>query len=726
MKEFMKILHWLFLFTILFVSFGFSQDPDRTIIHINKIPVEGILLNKGWKFQIGDNPEYAKPGYDDNAWASINPALNVHDSLPQIPKSGICWFRIHVIVDSNINSQLALMIYQSGASEFYLNGNMINHFGLLGTDPGMVRAYDPFGKPLLFHSNTGIVQVLAIRYALQPGISYTIFSTGGNPALMIRVNTVEASMEKYYHHYADGLSVLEYFRTGVFFILVILHLAFYLFYPPQKANLYFFLFALIIGASQIIGVRMIVHEVQYKFYYYNLAQDLNLLSYLFLITALYILLSKKRGWIFWTAAIIIAAGILLNACTYSLGLLISGVIAPNLIGLEIARIAFTSVKADKGGGWIILGGAIGFLLFTLAYIVAFFFGFYDVIIFANFQFVNLAFNFATLSIPVATSIYLGLDFAFTNRALKQKLREVEDLSQKAIAQEQEKQLILAKQNETLEKQVNDRTAALSHSLKELNETQAQLIQSEKMASLGELTAGIAHEIQNPLNFVNNFSEVNKELLIEMKDEIKKGNIDEVSTIADDVISNEEKINHHGKRADAIVKGMLQHSRSSTGVKELADINKLADEYLRLSYHGLRAKDKEFNAELKTDFDNSIGKINIIPQDIGRVLLNLYNNAFYAVNEKIKTVNENYHPTVSVQTKKIYDKIILTVMDNGSGIPQKVVDKIFQPFFTTKPTGQGTGLGLSLSYDIIKAHGGEIKVDTKENEGTEFIIELPAV
>ena len=259
---------------------------------------------------------------------------------------------------------------------------------------------------------------------------------------------------------------------------------------------------------------------------------------------------------------------------------------------------------------------------------------------------------------------------------------------------------------------------------ELKVHQAQLIQSEKMASLGELTAGIAHEIQNPLNFVNNFSEVNKELIDEMKDEIEKGNNEEVIAIANDIKENEEKINHHGKRADAIVKGMLQHSRASTGQKEPTDINALADEYLRLSYHGLRAKDKSFNATLQTDFDESIGKINIIPQDIGRVLLNLYNNAFYAVTEKKKQQAEDYEPTVSVSTKKINDKVEIRVKDNGNGIPQKVLDKIFQPFFTTKPTGQGTGLGLSLSYDIIKAHGGEIKVETKEGEFAEFVIQLP--
>jgi signal transduction histidine kinase len=224
--------------------------------------------------------------------------------------------------------------------------------------------------------------------------------------------------------------------------------------------------------------------------------------------------------------------------------------------------------------------------------------------------------------------------------------------------------------------------------------------------------------------VNNFSEVNKELLLEMKDEIDKGNINEVKSIADDLINNQEKINHHGKRADGIVKGMLQHSKASSGQKELTNINSLADEYLRLSYHGFRAKDKSLNVVLKTDFDESVGKINIVPQDIGRVLLNVYNNAFYAVNEKMKTAEETYQPTVIIQTKKINDKVEIKVSDNGNGIPKNIVDKIFQPFFTTKPTGQGTGLGLSLSYDIIKAHDGDLRVESEEGKGSVFLIQLP--
>jgi len=280
-----------------------------------------------------------------------------------------------------------------------------------------------------------------------------------------------------------------------------------------------------------------------------------------------------------------------------------------------------------------------------------------------------------------------------------------------------------KANKLLEKQKEQ----IQDTLGELKSTQAQLIQSEKMASLGELTAGIAHEIQNPLNFVNNFSEVNKELIEEVESERakKNGARDEAleAELLRDVKENTEKIIHHGKRADSIVKGMLQHSRASTGKKELTDINALVDESLRLSYHGLRAKDKEFNATINTNFDESIGKINIVPQDISRVMLNLFNNAFYAVHEKKAKLNGTYEPAVSVCTKRGDGKIEIQVKDNGSGIPQNITDKIFQPFFTTKPTGQGTGLGLSLSYDIIKAHGGKIKVESREGEGSDFIIQL---
>jgi two-component system, NtrC family, sensor kinase len=271
-------------------------------------------------------------------------------------------------------------------------------------------------------------------------------------------------------------------------------------------------------------------------------------------------------------------------------------------------------------------------------------------------------------------------------------------------------VILSKQKEELEL-----------TLGRLKSTQRQLVQSEKMASLGELTAGIAHEIQNPLNFVNNFSEVNRELITDLKLAAGKGDIEEVKQLALDLESNEDKIIVHGKRAESIVKGMLAHSRTGSGQKEPTDINALVDEFLRLSYHGFRAKDKNFNVSLKTNYDLWLGKIDIVAQDFGRALLNVFNNAFYAVMEKCKNAPRNFEPTVSVSTHKLNNGVEIRIGDNGPGIPENIREKIFQPFFTTKPAGQGTGLGLSLTYDIVKADGGEILLDTKEGEGTEFII-----
>jgi two-component system NtrC family sensor kinase len=291
---------------------------------------------------------------------------------------------------------------------------------------------------------------------------------------------------------------------------------------------------------------------------------------------------------------------------------------------------------------------------------------------------------------------------------------------------------ITQQNIILDKMVAERTAELTKQKNELQQTldllqttQQQLIQSEKLASLGELTAGIAHEIQNPLNFVNNFSEVSMELIDEMEEELAKGDTEEATAIANDIKTNLEKIIHHGRRADSIVKGMLQHSRASSNTKEATDINKLADEYLRLAYHGLRAKDKPFNAALVTHFAEDLPLVTIVPQDIGRVLLNLFNNAFYAVQKRQAVAGEDFKPSVELTTSKEAGSVVIVVKDNGTGIPDDVKDKIMQPFFTTKPTGEGTGLGLSLSYDIVvKAHGGTISVESKEGDHTIFTIKIP--
>ncbi len=339
--------------------------------------------------------------------------------------------------------------------------------------------------------------------------------------------------------------------------------------------------------------------------------------------------------------------------------------------------------------------------------------------------------------PYINSMQIGsaievmlLSFALADRINTYK-KQREEAQAKALSMAHEKAELIQQQNILLEQKVNERTIAVTNSMNELKQAQAQLVQSEKMASLGELTAGIAHEIQNPLNFVNNFSDVNKELLAELKSELDQENYEEVRLLVKSIEENEDRISLHGKRADSIVKSMLQHSRKNKGVKEATNINEIADEYLRLSYQGLRSKNTTFNSSIKTGLDPAIGSINIVRQDIERVLLNLFNNAFYAVNEKLNAERlklnaegKAYEPVVSVRTSQTKDKVFISINDNGIGIPQNLLDKIFQPFFTTKPTGQGTGLGLSLSYDIIKAHDGKINVETKEGEGTVFIVELP--
>ena len=319
--------------------------------------------------------------------------------------------------------------------------------------------------------------------------------------------------------------------------------------------------------------------------------------------------------------------------------------------------------------------------------------------------------------------------------ISRKQRRALERERKKTHEEEEQKKWMAERKAELEKVVAERTLELTQqkeelekALVELKTTQAQLIQQEKLASLGELTAGIAHEIQNPLNFVNNFSDVSAELLEEFKTEVmhklpvaEKKHADEILT---SLTQNLEKITYHGKRADSIVKSMMQHTRSGTGQKEATDINALADEYLRLAYHGLRAKDKSFNAQLNCDFDNNIGQVKVVYQDISRVLLNLYNNAFYSVQKKKKELGNNFSPAVNVSTGLLGKMLEIRVRDNGYGIPQNVLERIFHPFFTTKPPGEGIGLGLSLSYDIIKSQGGEVKVETKEGEFAEFIIKLP--
>ena len=715
----MKIFSAILILALFCVEYCFSQNTTE-IIHIDKLPPDGVLLDKGWKFHTGDNPEYANPNLDDSKWLPIDPTKGIHDIAP-FAKTGIGWLRVKLALSNDLQKeQLALLIRQYIASEIYLNGRLIYRFGKISANSGEVLAYNPESLPVSVPLDFSGNQVLAIRYAFQSNLDFGVDASLQLPLLEVKIMSSNDAFKQVRIN-ERHLPVTNTFRIGAYVILAFLYLAFFFYNPSYKAYLFFFLFAIFYIPSDILQFNFPpeIKDLVFKVRVRNILWEV---SQLFLLTAMYFLLNQKKGWIYWSLIVLSIIGIYLNNWAFSELLVI------NLISLELVRTCFKSLKLKTRGSWIISAGAVCFLFLMGAFYagVSFNLSFTNIKLGESYNVLDVLYGAGQLCIPIATTIYVALDFGFTSHALKQKLIEVEKLSQKTISQEMEKQQLLSLQNEILEKQVSERTSELKKSLEELKSTQTQLIQSAKMASLGELTAGIAHEIQNPLNFVNNFSEVSNELLDEMKDEFKKGDSEEGFAIANDIKQNLEKILHHGKRADAIVKGMLQHSQSSSGLKEPTDINKLADEYLRLAYHGLKAKDNSFNAEIKTEFDKSIGNINIIPQDIGRVLLNLYNNAFYALSTRASEIADNsYVPTVSVSTTKINDKVEIKVKDNGNGISQKIVDKIFQPFFTTKPTGQGTGLGLSLTYDIVKAHGGEIKVESIEGEGTSFIILLPA-
>ena len=711
----------IFLFLIFFLL-AFSSFPQ---VRIDATPKDGILLNEGWKIIAGDNAQFSDAQYNDVNWQAVNPSLDIHE-IPLLWKNNIIWLRMHFRIENRISDELAMMVTQTGASEIFLNGRLIKRIGIIETSANDTKAYDPSGKPILLENLKEKDNVIAVRYALQPNVKYSVHINRVNPLFIAYIAHLDYAVENY-KNANIGSATSNFFRIGVFLIFLILHLAFYLYYPPQKANLYFSIYsllALIFEITQFNTPRFIENIYNALYIQFSVFH----LAYIILLTALYELLNRKRGINYWTLVVLTVGEILFDRFTYKTGDSINVYVISNLVTLEIVRISLSALRHKQRGAWIIAAGATSFMVFWGIFVAGRYFHFQYEPLTKIYGYGDLLSNLALLSMPIATSVYLALEFAFTNSELQKKFAEVQTLSIRTIEQEKEKQQILASQNELLEKQVAERTHKLKESLENLESTQAQLIQSEKMASLGELTAGIAHEIQNPLNFVNNFSDVNTELIDEAKQELDKGNTNETKTILDDIKENEQKINHHGKRADAIVKGMLQHSRSNSGIKEPTNINALADEYLRLAYHGLRAKDKSFNATMKTDFDESIGKINIIPQDIGRVVLNLINNAFYVVDEK-KKQQPDFEPIVTVTTRSVKPPsgglgAEIKVSDNGNGIPPKILDKIFQPFFTTKPTGEGTGLGLSLSYDIVKAHGGEFKVETKEGEGSTFIINLP--
>ncbi|HPH92030.1 MAG TPA: ATP-binding protein [Ferruginibacter sp.] len=705
----------IILIAILFFPLAlFAQKPDTAKL-LTAGKTSQAVETKGWvnpilnwQYKVGDNPAWATPGFDAADWqvASLN---EIPYGSTDIPDGSIVWMRMRIKNDSSFVQPLVMRLHQTGASEMYLDGKLIHRFGVVSANPDSAVFYLPRAQNFAFPLINDSAQLLAVRFLHMP-VKYPLYfnqvRSGFYPRLAQLKDAQDDHQSRLYDTHLKRLSIV----LGAAFLLSVLFLSLYFFFRTQKVNLYFSLACLSLAAN--IGCRISLvnnhtfAELVTGYFSCAIFVLLYLMLFHFSFYKIFNLVLKWPYWIILSLTLLSVPGvIIINADILTLILAV-------LVVADALRITTNSIRKNRSVGARILQAclALNFVYWLLVLLDQF--AVVDMASIYEYQ------PFAFLLNPIGLAIYIGYSFGNTSQSLRQKLDEVEQLSA-------EKQHILANQNELLEKQVTERTAALNQSLEELKSTQQQLIHAEKMASLGELTAGIAHEIQNPLNFVNNFSEVSTELVDEMKEELAIGNTQLAIEISNDLKQNLEKINHHGKRAGDIVKGMLAHSRTSSGQKELTDINALCDEYLRLSYHGLRAKDKNFNAAFETDFDNSIQKINVVPQDMGRVILNLINNAFYAVNERKKQNEPGYEPSVCVGTSTTVNGIELRIKDNGTGIPNEIAGKIFQPFFTTKPTGQGTGLGLSLSYDIVKAHGGELKVETKQAEGTMFIILLPA-
>jgi signal transduction histidine kinase len=632
MKIIKKLVSLSVLLLVFFIPKTFAQGGQ--VFHLNKLLERDTLLN-GWQFHPGDDPQWANPDFDDSNWKLADPGTDI-TKFDQLKNAGVGWLRLHIRADSGIaGQQIMAWVSQYSASEIYLDGRLIQRYGYISHDPAKTIAVIPAGELFELKLKGDGTQVIAVRVGYQSRILYVSPLYVPLPAFSMYINGYKAATAN-----SEDLSklnqeqlVMYSIAAGIFLILCLIHLLYFIFDRSQKISLYYLIYCLSVfyiylsfvyifyqGHSETLSTYMLIFYVGIICF---------CIAFLFLVQVVYVLFGYHGRTVFKVLVILALPTVLGIFLDDIISTFIDGVVFPVLCMLEVARICFLAIKQKRKDAAII------FPVICLYIILLVWEGLLD----QTTILATLLIYFVFLSLPIALAIYLGLKTASTNRALKTTLAEVQTLSAQNLLKEQEKQQILADQNILLETQVNERTSELNQSLTHLKQTQTQLIQSEKMASLGELTAGIAHEIQNPLNFVNNFSEVNKELIEELRGERQKveGERDTIleNEILKDIAQNSEKINHHGKRADAIVKGMLQHSRSSVGVKEPTDINGLADEYLRLSYHGLRAKDSSFNATMKTDLDNTIGKINIIPQDIGRVLLNLYNNAFYAVNEKSK-------------------------------------------------------------------------------------------
>lgn len=722
------------------VSTGQSNSADTSLATKPfQLRSDVNLSNANWRFSAGDSAQWASPTYIDRHWSKDNLPSKAIRQNKALWEKGQGWFRLKMKSNDPIGKKsLTLLVEQFGRSEVYLDGQLLDRLVPPRIDSGGSQRIVKFIPLPIADTNR---HVLAIRYSFRK--EPTFLAELGEPPMAISIRETDEAVVDSRLSESFGTAI-DFLTAGIFGILSLLHFLFFRANRTQRINRTLFWTMLAFAAAFLsdffsgITPNLTIDSLV------ELGGKLGFrVGCALLLWGVYQYLKIRAGWFFYTIVALLAVDLIYltlvgPAPAYTDGI---GVFLSCIDYIRLSWVGRKRKVADSRLPWnslklaiiclvgVILVVAIGAIASATKVLNVDF----DLVLAPVFVLLFIA----MLSIPVGLSLSLVQDYTRTYRSLENNLREVEQLSARTVAQEQEKQQLLARQNETLEHLVAERTAALDQSLTELKVTQDQLIQREKLASLGELTAGVAHEIQNPLNFVNNFSEVSVELLTELEEEqerpVSERDTELEKEILGDIKQNIGKISHHGQRAASIVKGMLQHSRTSTGQREPTDLNALTDEYLRLAYHGLRAKEKTFEVSLVTHFDPALPALPTVSQDIGRVLMNLFTNAFYAVQERTQrdaaqrdaAQPGTYKPTVTVTTERAGDKVRIRVHDNGTGVPDEVRSKIFQPFFTTKPTGKGTGLGLSLSYDIVtKGHGGALDVQSEPGEFTEFSITLP--
>ncbi len=732
----------LLLFFLLFSGRTALAQPG--VFRLDSLPTRTLTLPVAWRWHPGDNPTWAAPTLDDSRWDTVQPSRKIR-SLPQLAGAGIHWFRLRLEVSARAADQpLPVYFFLNGAADVYLDGTLFCHLGQIGDSSNNYLKYKRIRGDL--HLLPGLAagaHSLAVRLATRPDPWYVPRFSEDKQTLRIEIDPPEqfgSSLAGNTH--ADTWQT--YLVVGLFLMLAGIHFLYYL-YRRRAINLIF-------GATMLLFCLGAVATNGADF-----ARNLTLASWLqyvgtlasmgyavLLLATYYTYLERKRGWLFWGLAayallMAVASGVPLTSKSAAALVTLTQGLATFLLFLDGFRISLLAIRDREYKAVLVLvsGAVLVGVLVVTALIVSVLLYFGLVTGGGGAGNVPIFSTILSISVPVVLAILLAKEHDQTNRDLQHRLADVEKLSA-------EKQGLLTQQNELLEQRVAKRTAKLNQSLQDLRATQTQLVQREKMASLGELTAGIAHEIQNPLNFVNNFADLSAELLDELKQEQNRPQPTRdpalETELLNDIHLNVSKIAQHGQRAASIVRGMLQHARSSTGERELTDLNRLGDEYLRLSYQGMRRLDTlpangpanasqnpppRFNATLHTSLDPLLEPVNVVSQEISRVLLNLFNNAFYAVWEKARTSPEGYFPTVWFTTRQLPDGVSMEVKDNGTGIPEAMQHKIFQPFFTTKPTGQGTGLGLSLSFDIItKGHGGTLSVESIPGQQTTFSLWLP--